>query len=97
MTAHALADVLPSAMPGRDRRRTQRRLAFPDRPVRARVRAMVRAVAGRRSARSVLAELAADPAYLALKAALGEPLSPSERALLEAHWSALEAGPGGGE
>lgn len=45
-----------------------------------------------RSARSVLAELADDVRYLAIKEALGEALTPSERARLDAARDAKREG-----
>ncbi len=96
MTVHALADVLPGAMPVRGRRRTRLRLVLPpDQGARARVAPPPDP--GRRSGRDVLAELGNDPAYLAFKEALGEPLSATERGRLEAYRAALEGDrPGGG-
>lgn len=45
----------------------------------------------RRSARSVLAQHAEDPAYLALREQMGEPLSERQREILAAHRAAARA------
>lgn len=86
---HALADVLPAAMPGRGRYRRRSKLRIvrpdpPDRPDR-------RPDPGYRSGRAVMTELGSDVGYLAIKASLGEPLTAAERTILEAHKA------GGGE